>query len=282
MATYVLGDLHGCFRTLEALLGRIRFDPRADRLWLAGDLVNRGPRSLEVLRRARELAEKGKLTMVLGNHDLHLLARAAGVVGERKRDTLGEVLAAPDAPELLAWLRRQPLLYREGPFVLVHAGLHPAWDLPTAEALAREAEEALSEPGWEELLRLYKEGALPPWRPGLSASERRLWGLQGLTLLRTVDGDGGLDRDFAGVPQDVPPGRTPWFESPGPWSRGGRGGEGEGTTLLFGHWAALGVLKLPGLLCLDSGCAWEGRLTAFRLEDGALFQEPNRDLGAWR
>lgn len=267
MATYVLGDVHGCFETLQALLGRIRFDPERDRLWLVGDLVNRGPASLAVLRWARGLGERA--VAVLGNHELHLLARAWGLARAKPRDTLEALLAAPDAEELLAWVRRWPLLVREGETVMVHAGLLPAWTLPQAEVLAREVSQELQGPGGRKLLATLESEPWPAWSPDLPAAERRRLALAVFTNLRTLTGDGRPCNGFAGPPREAPPGCRPWFELPARRSARAR--------VLFGHWAALGLHRTPGLAALDSGCAWGGRLTALRLEDGEVFQEPTRE-----
>jgi bis(5'-nucleosyl)-tetraphosphatase (symmetrical) len=251
MATYALGDIHGCFRTLERLLRRIAFDPPRDRLWNTGDLVNRGPHSLEVLRWARALGDR--LTVVLGNHDLHLLARAAGLARAKPRDTLEEVLAAPDRDELLAWLRARPLLHAENGRVLVHAGLLSAWTVAEAQALARSLEARLRAPGGLKLLS-----------PASQAPQRTpLWVL---TRMRVCAADGSPGPDFTGPPEAAPPDCRPWFAFPGR-----RSAE---ATILFGHWAALGFYQAPGLLGLDSGCVWGGALTAVRLEDAEVFEEP--------
>jgi len=269
MATFAIGDVHGCFATLEALLARIRFDPARDRLWLVGDLVNRGPRSLEVLRWARDLGEGA--VVVLGNHDLHLLARAAGVERARRGDTLDEVLGAPDAEDLLGWLRSRPLLHREGSRVLVHAGLLPAWSAAEAEALAREVEVSLQGEEGPALLAGMRRELPAAWSENLPPFERRRLALAAFALLRTLTADGRPSFGFSGPPQEAPSECLPWWEPP---SR-----REPGLTLVFGHWAALGAHLLPerGIVALDSGCAWGGPLTAYRLEDGALFQEGNRD-----
>lgn len=268
MATYALGDVHGCFDTLQALLARIRFDRERDRLWLVGDLVNRGPDSLAVLRWAHGLGDRA--TVVLGNHDLHLLARAWGLAAAKPRDTLDEVLAAPDAGELLAWLRGRPLLARQGETVMVHAGLLPQWSLAEAEALARETSAALRGEGGRPLLASLRDGdGWPAWSDDLAAGERRRLALAVFTRLRTLTADGRLDDDFGGPPQEAPDGHRPWFEIPGRKNAGAR--------VLFGHWAALGFHLAPGLAGLDSSCAWGGHLTALRLDDGAVFQERTRE-----
>jgi bis(5'-nucleosyl)-tetraphosphatase (symmetrical) len=268
MATYAIGDLHGCHATLEALLERIGFDAGSDRAWLVGDLVNRGPRSLAVLRWAHQMGDS--LVAVLGNHDLHLLARAEGLRPEKRRDTLDEVLAAPDRDELLAWLRRRPLFHRQGPWVMVHAGLLPAWTLADAAELAQELEEALAGDGLRPLLAQAQEDKpLPAWRDDLDAGERLRLALYAFTNLRTLLPDGRPDPEFSGPPHQAPGGHRPWFDLPA-----ARPAEAE---LLCGHWAALGLHRRPGLTALDSGAAWGGPLSALRLEDGALYQQPNLD-----
>jgi bis(5'-nucleosyl)-tetraphosphatase (symmetrical) len=263
VSTYAIGDVQGCFDSLQALLARIAFDPARDRLWLAGDLVNRGPKSLEVLRWAR--AHDDAVTAVLGNHDLHLLAVATGARGTKHRDTLEPVLRAADAGDLLDWLRRRPLLHREGERVMVHAGLHRDWTADDAAALAAEVEDALRGPDWRpEVAALFRSPSA--WRPSLQGQERRASAAAVLTTLRVCDARGVPDRDFKAGPDAIPPGLYPWFDAPGRRSTD--------VTILFGHWAALGFLRRPGLLGLDTGCVWGDRLTAVRLEDGAVFAQP--------
>ncbi len=263
MPHYAIGDVQGCMESLRALLERIDHDPARDRLWMTGDLVNRGPRSLEVLRWAR--AQGDSLVTVLGNHDLHLLARAAGVAPRRPRDTLDAVLAAPDRDELVEWLRRRPLLVREGDLVLVHAGLLPAWSVSDAESIARDLEGELAGPRWVALLADWR-GAPAAWRRDLSPTARRALALTALATIRAVNGEGALRRDFNGAPDDMPAGCVAWFDHPARRSRDAR--------VVFGHWAALGLLLRDDVAALDSGCVWGRQLTALRLDDGAVFQQP--------
>jgi bis(5'-nucleosyl)-tetraphosphatase (symmetrical) len=267
MATYAIGDIQGCFDSLRALLDRCGFDPRLDRVWLAGDLVNRGPRSLEVLRWAKDLGDRA--VCVLGNHDLHLLARWADVSRPRRRDTLAQVLTAPDAAELCGWLRARPLLVREGEFALVHAGLDPRWTLDEAAALAREVESALRGAGWGELLA-DDRGPPLPWTPELEGIERLRSIASVLTRIRTCRADGTPCSSFSGPPDEAPAGCYPWFDHP----LGHPLRQQPGATVVFGHWAALGYVEAPGVLALDTGCVWGGALTAVRLDDGAVFQQP--------
>jgi bis(5'-nucleosyl)-tetraphosphatase (symmetrical) len=264
MSTYVIGDVHGCFRTLEALLHKLPFDPEHDRLWMVGDLVNRGPDSAAVLRWARRTAERlgDRFVCVLGNHDIHLLARLTGA-DPRPRDTLDDVLQAPDRAELIDWLYEQPLLHREGETVLVHAGLLPQWTVDEAQSLAREVQEALHSPAAKRILNRY---ATPPllWRSDFTRGQRRDRALAVFTLVRTIDRRGTPHGDYTGPPDQCPPGTFPWFAASERRSVDHR--------IVFGHWAALGLEIAPGIRALDTGCIWGGKLTALRLEDDRIFQ----------
>lgn len=269
MATYAIGDVQGCLLSLDALLARVGFEPGRDRLWVAGDLVNRGPDSLGVLRRLMGLGSAA--TVVLGNHDLHLLGRAAGTRSARKGDTLDRVLAAPDRGGLIDWLRRQPLLHVEGGHALFHAGLLPEWSVETAQRWASEAEGRLRGPGWRGFLDELG-GKLPAsWAEAGRAGRLRL-AVAALTRLRMVDHKGRPAFGFNGPPAEAPRGLVPWYAA--------RDGGGGAPRLVFGHWAALGFARLPVGFALDSGCVWGGSLTAVRLDDGAVFRQPALDRGA--
>ncbi len=267
MASYAIGDIHGCYRSLRALLAEAGFRAGEDRVWLVGDLVNRGPASLAVLRWASDLGERA--VAVLGNHDLHLVARAEGLAEARGRDTLDEVLAADDGPQLIDWLRSRPLFHREGPWAMVHAGLLPAWSLADAEQLAGEVGAALAGGDGDRLLSEVRQPSYPAWSAALQGFQRQRLALAAFVLLRTLAADGSLFPRFAGPPAEAPEGCRPWFAVPHHRETG--------ATLLFGHWAALGLYRAPGLVGLDSGCAWGGELTALRLDDGRFFQVPNQD-----
>jgi bis(5'-nucleosyl)-tetraphosphatase (symmetrical) len=269
MATYAIGDVQGCFLTLTRLLERFRFDSRADRIWLVGDLVNRGPRSLDVLRWAISLGDR--VTAVLGNHDLHLLAVAVGARMQRPRDTLSAVLEAPDREDLLGWLSRRPLVHREGPFVLVHAGLLPSWSAHQARSLALEVENELAGQGQGRFLQaLYSGGGDSVlWDDTLTGISRLRVITGALTRLRTCTREGRICLDFTGPPDAAPSGCIPWFDVPGRKTAA--------STVVCGHWAALGLHLRNGLFALDSGCVWGGVLTGVRLEDREVFQEPMAD-----
>lgn len=261
MATYAIGDVQGCHDALKRLVQQIRFDPTIDRLWFVGDLVNRGPDSLAVLRFIRQMGASAQ--MVLGNHDLFLLAVAEGVVDLRAKDTIRDVLDAEDRHELLRWLRYQPLHIYEPPFFMVHAGLLPQWTVPEAASLAREVEISLSGLDYRAVLQAMFHTPAPTWNPTLQGSVRLAAIAKVFTKLRACRPNGEMS-DFSGPPEEVPPGYQAWFSIPGRKSAD--------TTLIMGHWAALGLHMEPNLLAIDSGCVWGRQLTAVRLEDRTVFQ----------
>ncbi|WP_035383247.1 symmetrical bis(5'-nucleosyl)-tetraphosphatase [Ferriphaselus sp. R-1] len=262
MATYAIGDLQGCYNEFRHLLERIDFDPARDRLWLVGDLVNRGPGSLEVLRFVRALGDAA--ITVLGNHDLHLLAVGAGVADLSRGDTLDELLRAPDRDELLHWLRRQRLLHAEGGHVLVHAGLLPSWTVGQAVALAHEVEQALRGDDYASFLSCMYGNKPMGWSDELTGCKRLRVITNAFTRMRVCTPQGEMEFKFKGETHQIPAGYLPWFEVPGRASRD--------ATIVVGHWSALGLRVMPGLIALDTGCLWGGPLSAVRLEDGALFQ----------
>jgi bis(5'-nucleosyl)-tetraphosphatase (symmetrical) len=270
MTTYAIGDLQGCYDELQRLLEKLAFEPVRDRLWFTGDLVNRGPKSVECLRFVKGLGD-GAVT-VLGNHDLHLLAVAMNPKERRKRDTLDEVLRAPDAEELLAWLRARPLAHHDERFgLLIHAGLLPQWDLAQALALAREAERVLRDESGEEFLRDKMYGDEPArWREGLKGWDRLRLVINAFTRMRYCADDGAIRLDFKGAPGQQPAGLQPWFAMPGRKSAS--------TEILFGHWSMLGKVRWREhrVHGLDTGAVWGGKLSALRLDDGRLFSVPSK------
>lgn len=264
MGTYLIGDIQGCHATLRRLVKRLPLGPTGDRLWFVGDLVNRGPDSLDVLRWIRDQGDRA--IVVLGNHDLRLLAVAEGVRELRGRDTFGDVLEAPDRDELLNWLRARPLLHREEGVTVVHAGLLPVWTLDDAATAAREAETALRGEARADFLDRLHARPVRAWSPDLPREERLRLGAVALTSIRVVGPDGLPRPGFKGPPEDAPAGCVPWFSFPGRRSRGG--------TVAFGHWSALGLRNTEEQLALDTGCVWGRGLAAVRLEDRAVFHEP--------
>jgi bis(5'-nucleosyl)-tetraphosphatase (symmetrical) len=272
VATYAIGDVQGCYDELARLLEKIRFDPAADRLWFTGDLVNRGPRSLEVLRLVRGLGRRA--TTVLGNHDLHLVA--AWIRGKvRGKDTFQDVLEADDAPELVAWLRRLPLLHVEDGWAMVHAGLPPQWSLARARAACAAASRLIASRRSDAFFRDHMYGNEPErWREGLRGWDRLRFVINCCTRLRVCAPDGRLALDYAGPVGSAPKGTQPWFTVPGRRSRR--------ATVLFGHWSALGRVHWPAhrVYGLDTGCVWGRRLTALRLDDGRLLSVRSRFQGS--
>jgi bis(5'-nucleosyl)-tetraphosphatase (symmetrical) len=227
-----------------------------------GDLVNRGPQSLECLRFVKSLGDAA--VTVFGNHDFHLLCVAEGLEPRRKRDTLQDVLAAPDRDELLEWLRHRPLMHVEGGFALVHAGLMPEWSVAKARALAGEVESALRGPGYRDFLaRMYGDEPAR-WSDALAGIERLRAIVNAMTRLRVLDDEGAMVLSFKGEPGDAHDEWTPWFDHPARASRD--------HAIVCGHWSALGLKLRPDLLALDSGCVWGRSLSAVRLDDRRLFQ----------
>ena len=254
---YAIGDIQGCAAELRALLARIGFSADRDQLWFVGDLVNRGPRSLEALRYVRSLEDNA--VVVLGNHDLHLLAIALGGESARKADTLDEVLAAPDRDELIEWLLHRPLAHfdAERGELLVHAGLVPQWTASQAVELAREVEQALRRDARAFLQRMY--GDRPDeWHETLSGVERLRFTVNVLTRLRMCTPEGRIDLRIKGPPGEARSDLRPWFEIAQRQSRDVR--------IIFGHWSALGYVNAHNVVCLDTGCVWGGSLTALNLD----------------
>lgn len=263
MATYAIGDIQGCYDSLCRLLDHCAFDPATDHLWLVGDLVNRGPQSLETLRLVKSLGSAA-LT-VLGNHDLYLLMVAEGGAKYRgKDDTLQAVLDAPDAAELLDWLRHRPLCHSAGGFCLVHAGLLPQWTADRARELSREIEIVMQGPEYREfILNLW--GSEPTgWSDDLTGWARLRVIVNAMTRMRFCTLAGNMEFKTKGKLANAPAGHLPWFDLPDRKSAD--------AVLVTGHWSALGLKITPNLLALDSGCLWGGRLTAVRLEDRKVYQ----------
>lgn len=259
MAVYAVGDLQGCLDPLKRMLDEAGFDPARDRLWLVGDLVNRGPQSLEALRFVKGLGEAA--VTVLGNHDLHLLAVHHGVHEVRRKDTLSPILAAPDRRELMEWLAERPLIHRDDVlgYTLVHAGLPPQWDIETALACARELEALLKSADRVRLLRRMYGDKPDLWDVGLEGWDRARYITNAFTRLRYVDAEGRLDLEHKCAPGAQPSWLMPWYEVPGRRSHDER--------IVFGHWSTVGLVDTGhNAWALDSGCVWGGSLTLMRLD----------------
>ena len=261
MATYAIGDVQGCHDELQALLARIGFDRARDRLWFVGDLVNRGPKSLEVLRFVRDLGDAA--LVVLGNHDLHLVCLHEGYARRRTDDTFEALLVAPDAHELIGWLRTRQMMHVEGAYAMVHAGLLPEWSIDKALGLAREVEAGLSASSYRDFVA-HMYGSKPDrWDDALTGWERLRVIVNAMTRMRFCTPDGLMDFRAKGV--EPPPGFAPWFDL-----RAGR----KEPAIVCGHWSALGLKLGARLVALDTGCVWGGPLSALRLEDRELYQVP--------
>ncbi len=270
MHTYVIGDLQGCFTTLEALLAKINFRRQRDRLWFVGDLVNRGSGSLECLRFVRDLGHGART--VLGNHDLHLLAVAEGIAKLRSLDTLDALLKAPDREALLHWLRHRPLLHVDGRFAMVHAGLMPQWSWQQAHKLAREVETALRGSHYRKVLVGMYGDEPTAWRESLAGMARMRFVLNTLTRLRTLTSTGEQSLRYKAGLAEMPRELHAWFQVP-TVRRADR-------VLFAGHWSALGFHEQEQIVMLDTGCVWGGALTAVRLSDGKRFEQRSCEVAA--
>lgn len=261
---WMIGDVQGCNEPLQRLLSHpeIASTPGA-RFWFAGDLVNRGPDSLGTLRSIMALGERA--TAILGNHDLHLLAVAAGVRKPGKSDTLDDVLEAPDCRELIDWLRHRPLAHFEHGHLMVHAGVLAKWTVQKTLQLASEVESALRGPDWKKMLARMYGNEPTNWKDKFDGEKRLRVIVNALTRMRMCTPRGHMEFGHKGAPSNES-GLLPWFDVPDRASRG--------TTIVFGHWSTLGLMLRPDAICLDTGCVWGRQLTALRLHDHRLIQVP--------
>ncbi|WP_293780252.1 symmetrical bis(5'-nucleosyl)-tetraphosphatase [uncultured Oxalicibacterium sp.] len=262
MTTYAIGDLQGCHGQLRCLLERIDAQSPDARLIFVGDIVNRGPASLATLRQVRALGTRAR--MVLGNHDLNLLAVACGLRTPHASDTLDDILQAEDRDELVDWLRHQPLAFAEDDFLFVHAGVLPQWTSTQTLSLAREVETALQSDDWVTFLRTMYGNAPAAWDDNLQGTDRLRIIVNALTRIRFCHNDGAMDLKTSEGVGNAPDGLTPWFDMPERRS--------SDTTIVFGHWSTLGLVMRPNLIALDTGCVWGGKLTAVNLQDRSVIQ----------
>jgi bis(5'-nucleosyl)-tetraphosphatase (symmetrical) len=272
MAIFAIGDLQGCYEQFRKLLDLVGFDRTKDRLWLVGDIVNRGPDSLKILRFVKGLTEA--VTIVLGNHDLHLLMVAEGCSPLSRNDTIQDILSAPDREELLHWLRQQKLLHLDGNYAMVHAGLLPSWSIAEAHELANSVEATIRGEEFHEFCTQMYGDQPDHWNDKLSGYARLRVIVNAMTRIRVCTPQGKMDFKFKGMLKDIPQGYLPWFDVPNRAS-------GE-KTIIFGHWSALGLQLRDNLIALDTGCLWGGALTAIRLDDRKVFQVPCEEQEATR
>jgi bis(5'-nucleosyl)-tetraphosphatase (symmetrical) len=258
---WVIGDLQGCLPSLERLLAQIGDESP---LLFVGDIVNRGPQSLASLRFVRALGERA--TVLLGNHDLHLLAVAAGIRPQHRDDTLQEILDAPDRDELIDWLRGRPLAHVQAGALFVHAGVLPPWTVEQTLALAGEVQARLRADGYRDFLATMYGNMPARWDDALTGADRLRCVINALTRLRFVAADGTMDFTVKEGAHAAPAGFVPWFDHPERRTHPARGG----LPVIFGHWSTLGLLNRPDAVCLDSGCVWGGQLTAMRWPQRAL------------
>lgn len=259
MAVYAIGDVQGCFDELLKLLNAIEFDPKQDQVWLAGDLVNRGPKSAEVLRFA--MAHPDSVKVVLGNHDLHLIANAVGVNDHHHRmDTMDSVLDADDCDELITWLRHQPLFYHDKTldFSMVHAGLPQQWSIKKCRKRAKEVEKVLQSDNWQDFFHNMYGNKPNKWSKELTGWDRLRYITNCFTRLRYCHEDGRLALKFKGEPKDKPTAEHPWFEMPNRKTID--------DCIVFGHWSTLGTGQYGKVFSLDSGAVWGEQLTAVRID----------------
>jgi bis(5'-nucleosyl)-tetraphosphatase (symmetrical) len=270
MSNYIIGDVQGCFDELMALLELIDYSPQQDCLWFCGDLVNRGPKSLEVLRFISKLKHT---RCVLGNHDLHLLAVWQGAATPSRQDTLDAILSAPDCNNLLNWLRHQPLFIFDKTLkvMMVHAGLAPCWDIETATALNQEVIQQLQGKAWPTLLQYLYGNQPDTWSESLQGWDRYRCIINTFTRLRFCTISGTMALDLSGPPGSQGDTLVPWYTA--------YKAKPLNTKIFFGHWAALnGLLQGPQLFSVDTGCVWGGHLTAVRVEDQRHFKVKSHQM----
>ena len=262
MATYAIGDIQGCYHAFKALLVRLQFNAKHDRLWLVGDLINRGSGSLEVLRWCYQ--HQSSIKIVLGNHDLHALAVMHGLRPAHKGDTLQACINAPDSDALFKWLRHQPLMIEENSHVMVHAGLLPQWTIGEALSYAREVEAVLQSDDYPHFLANMYGGLPNQWQADVIGMDRLRIITNAMTRMRICTLAGEMEFVFKGELTDIPAGYLPWFDVPNRLS--------QATPIICGHWSALGLRQRSNVYALDTGCLWGGLLTAMNLETRAIIQ----------
>ncbi|GEA60429.1 bis(5'-nucleosyl)-tetraphosphatase (symmetrical) ApaH [Vibrio comitans] len=264
MSNYLVGDIQGCLDELLLLLEEVNFDPQQDILWVAGDLVARGPKSLETLRFIRSMGDSAKV--VLGNHDLHLIAVSLGIHKAKPKDQTLPIFDAEDCSELIDWLRHQPLLVEHPEFVMSHAGIYPLWTLDEARQASQEVEQVLSGDNWKKLIKKMYGNSPDIWDPSLEGVSRLRFTINAMTRMRYCYHDGRLDMDSKLPPEEVDKSQlVPWFELEQrvPLAK----------KSIFGHWAALMGTDSHNVIGLDTGCVWGNHMTMLRWEDKRYFTQ---------
>jgi bis(5'-nucleosyl)-tetraphosphatase (symmetrical) len=262
---YAVGDVQGCFSELETLIRKIGRN-NIDELWLTGDLVNRGPQSLETLRWC--VLNQHWIKVVLGNHDLHLLAVAAGIRTQKSGDTLNSILGAPDSEQLLLWLRHQPLAQCNNQYLMVHAGVLPNWRMDYALELNNEVSGSLKSDDWKQFLSTMYGNTPLAWHPALRGPDRARVIINAMTRLRYCTLEGVMEFETKEGLNSAPSGYLPWFDVPNRAA--------ENTKIVFGHWSTLGLLMRDNIKGIDTGCVWGGHLTALRLDNSKVIQTPRQ------
>lgn len=264
MATYAIGDIQGCFEPFQALLEQIQFDPSKDRLWLTGDLINRGPGSLQTLRYVRALGDRA--VTVLGNHECHFLAVAQGHKRPHRSDSFHDILDAPDRDELIDWIRQQPFFYHDAElgYGMLHAGVPPQWDVATIKARAAELSAALQDHRFDGFMADMYGNQPNRWSDDLEGHDRLRFIINCFTRMRFCSPKGKLDLKQKGPLGSQPEPLLPWFQAPNRQSKA--------LPIIFGHWSQLGLYRGDNVVCLDSGCLWGGQMSALHLETGAVHQ----------
>ena len=261
MATYAIGDIQGCYDDLMILLDRIQYDEKQDQLWFAGDLINRGPKSLDTLRWLKE----HQVITVLGNHDLHLIAAHFGFNRNHHKDTFDDILQAADRDALIEWLRQKPLMHSDQGFHMLHAGLVPQWTIEKAQALAREAEAVIQSEQLPDFLAVMYGNEPTQWQDDLTGMDRIRFIVNTFTRIRICDAEGRQDLTFKGTTDTIPEPFMPWFKVPNRQTQNDK--------IIMGHWAALECnAHTANIFALDSGCVWGNHLTAMRLADQQYFK----------
>lgn len=263
MATYAIGDIQGCYKTFRNLLKRCEFDPSKDQLWLAGDLVNRGPKSLDVLRYVKELGNSA--VCVLGNHEIFLLALHLGVLHRDNTVYLDPILKSKHREELIDWVRHWPIMHHNKKYGLVHAGIMPCWSVPQAAKEARGVEKILRSSEIADFIAYAYAHQEENYAVGLTGFEKSAFALHAFVHMRMCQNATRLRYGYTGKPEDAPKGQMPWYQI--------KNRPSLSHTILFGHWSALGLRAYANCIALDSGCVWGEALSSYRLEDGAIFVE---------